>query len=68
MLYYAILTMEIIKELEKYRLENKYTQQSIANKLGVSFSTVNRWFNGKTKPNKIQIYHIIKILNISEKK
>jgi len=55
--------MNIIKKVEIYRLENKIPQQELARKLGVAFSTVNRWLNGKTKPNKIQQYHIDKFLN-----
>ena len=54
--------MELIQQLETYRLENKISQQALAVKLGVSFVTVNRWFNGKAKPNKIQQYHIEKLL------
>ena len=33
----------LIKELEKYRLENKITQERLAEELGVTFTTVNRW-------------------------
>jgi len=54
--------MELIIKLDKFRLENKISQKSLATKLGVSFVTVNRWFNGKTKPGKIQQYHIEKFL------
>ncbi|MDP2913465.1 MAG: helix-turn-helix transcriptional regulator [Candidatus Omnitrophota bacterium] len=54
--------MDIIKELELYRLENRITQVALAKEIGVNFSTVSRWFNGKTKPNKIQQYHIGKYL------
>ena len=43
--------MDIIAKLEKYRLENKIPQQEVAIKLGVAFSTVNRWLNRKAKPN-----------------
>lgn len=55
--------MDLIQKLDTYRLENKISQQSLAVKLGVSFVTVNRWFNDKTKPNKIQAYHIKKLLD-----
>ncbi len=55
--------MDIIKKLELYRLENKVTQEELAEELGVAFSTVNRWFNGRTVPSKIQEYHIEKYLN-----
>lgn len=54
---------DILKELEKYRLENKISQKSLAKKLDVTFATVNRWFTGRNKPNKIQTYHIKKLLD-----
>ena len=58
-----MLTMDLVEKLETHRLEHKITQQAIARKLGVSFVTVNRWLTGKTKPSKIQQYHIEKLLN-----
>ena len=54
--------MTLIQDLEKYRLENKITQEQLAKDLGVAFATVNRWLNGKYKPRKIQQYHIEKLL------
>lgn len=60
--------MDVIKKLELFRLENKISQQEIAEKLDVAFSTVNRWLNGKAKPNKIQSYHIEKLINHKGKK
>ncbi len=62
MLYNANMD-DLIKKLEIYRLENRVSQKQLANKLHVAFSTVNRWFNGKTIPNKIQKYHINKLLD-----
>jgi len=53
---------ELIKRLEEFRLENKITQVELAEKLEVAFSTVNRWLNGRTEPDKIQTYHIKKLL------
>lgn len=35
------------------------TQTEFANELEVSFSTINRWENGKTIPNKMTIKMII---------
>jgi len=55
---------DIIKQLETYRLENKISQEELAEKLDVAFSTVNRWLNNKSKPNKIQSYHIEKLLKL----
>jgi len=65
-----MLNMDLIKELDSYRLENKITQQALAKQLGVSFVTVNRWFNNKTRPSKIQQFQIEKFLkehNVYEK-
>jgi len=53
---------KLLKQLEHYRLENKITQETLAKDLGVAFSTISRWLNGKVKPNKIQTYHIEKFL------
>ena len=52
----------IIKELEKYRLENRMSQEVLAVKLDVAFCTVNRWFKDRNEPNQIQEYHIKKML------
>ena len=53
---------DLIKKLEIYRMENRISQKQLAEMLKVTFSTVNRWFNGKTKPSKMQKYHIYKLL------
>ena len=55
--------MDLIKQLEAYRLKNSITQERLAEMLGVSFATVNRWFNDKTKPHKMQEYHIKRLLS-----
>jgi len=54
---------DLIKKLEQYRLENRITQQELAEMLGVAFVTVNRWLNGRSSPSKIQQYHIRKLLS-----
>lgn len=53
----------MIEKLEFFRLENRISQERLAEMLEVSFATVNRWFNGHSKPNKIQAFHIEKLLN-----
>jgi len=57
---------KLIKQLETYRLENKIPQEELAEKLDVAFSTVNRWINGKTAPNKTQRYHIEKLIKTKD--
>ena len=53
---------ELIDRLEILRLEKKLSQEDLAKKLGVAFSTVNRWFNRRSQPNYIQRHHIRKML------
>lgn len=60
-------TEELIEELELYRLEKKMSQQKLAERLGVTYVTVNHWLNKKSKPNKIQTYQIKKLLNGQDK-
>lgn len=42
--------MDYAKLIKKYREKQLITQEEFANLLGVSFSTVNRWENGKYEP------------------
>lgn len=55
--------MDLVQRLEAHRLEHRISQEELAKKLGVAFSTVNRWLNHKSKPNKMQAFHIQKLLN-----
>ncbi|MCE5301180.1 MAG: helix-turn-helix domain-containing protein [Spirochaetia bacterium] len=48
--------------MEKYRLENRISQEKLAALLSVTFCTVNRWFRGRNEPNMIQEYQIKKFL------
>ncbi len=50
--------MTFATELKKIRQRSFLSQEDFANILKVSFSTVNRWENGKTKPNLIAMKKI----------
>jgi transcriptional regulator with XRE-family HTH domain len=54
--------VDLIRALKTYRLEHRLTQEELAKKLGVAFTTVNRWFNDKTRPGELQEYRIKKLL------
>jgi len=58
----------LVEKLDEFRLERKITQEQLAEMLGVTFATVNRWFNGHTQPNRIQTFHIKKLLASKGKK
>lgn len=55
--------MEIIAILKKLREEKGWSQEDLARELGVSFSTINRWENDKTKPSKMAQTHINRLLS-----
>lgn len=48
-----------------YHLRKKLglTQESFALKIGVCISTVNRWENGVTKPNRITSRQLMRLAN-----
>lgn len=44
--------MKMPKRLKKYRMDAGYTIYSLAEKLGVSFSTISYWENGEKFPRR----------------
>lgn len=45
--------MKLNEILKQIRNELKITQEQLARDLGVSFSTLNRWENGRTAPSPL---------------
>lgn len=43
--------MSFPEEIKRIRQRTFLTQHDFANKIGVAFSTVNRWESGRAKPN-----------------
>ena len=43
--------MEFSEKVKEVRKKLNLSQMELAKELGVAFSTVNRWENGKFKPN-----------------
>ncbi len=46
---------DIAERIRETRQNMKLTQEEFAAKLGVTFSTVNRWENGKSKPSRMAL-------------
>ena len=44
---------DIIFKLKEVRRNLGLTQEALAHRLGVSFTSVNRWENGQTKPSPL---------------
>lgn len=59
---------QIAQHVLEIRLEMGLTQEQFAAKLGVSFPTVNRWENKKTKPSPLAIQKLQKLLSALKKK
>ena len=53
----------IAEELKKQRQQQEWSQEDHACNLGVSFATVNRWENGKTKPSRLAQEKIKQVAN-----
>lgn len=49
---------DISKIVKKLRTAMGLTQEQFAAKIGVTFSTVNRWENGKGKPSPLAMKQI----------
>ena len=54
--------------VKNIRQQLNLSQQALADRLGVSFSTINRWENGRHKPSRMAINTVdafCKLQNIS---
>lgn len=55
-------------DIKEIRTKLGLTQEELAQKLNVSFSTVNRWENGKTKPLPALLDRINELVSSSNPK
>lgn len=53
----------IAEQLKALRQQQGWSQEDLARELGVSFSTVNRWENGKAKPSKLAIVQLERLMH-----
>lgn len=59
-------SIDIAAELKRIRQRHGWSQEDLARELGVSFATVNRWENCKTKPSRLAQDKIKQIADIGE--
>lgn len=64
----ATMPADLIDRLNTYRLERKLSQVQLAERLGVTFQTVNRWLNRRVTPSQIQEYQIKKLVRLDNSK
>lgn len=63
-------TADMGKYIRDLRRQMGLTQEKLAAVLGVSFSTLNRWENGRSKPSPLaqeRIEHLLKQINDQDK-
>lgn len=53
---------EISQLIRKLRSETGLTQEQFAASLGVTYSSINRWENGRTKPSPMAMQKIEELL------
>jgi len=58
------------RRIKKIRLNLGWSQEKMARKLGVSFSTVNRWERGRTKPSPLAVKSLetLDVINVNDTK
>ncbi len=54
-------------KLRELRRKLKLTQEALAHKLGVSFTSVNRWENRQTQPSPLARRHIEELFESTKK-
>lgn len=55
--------MELCEVIRKIRIELGLSQEGLARELHVGFTSVNRWENRRTKPNRIARHALIELCN-----
>ena len=53
---------ELARKIRELRSKLGLTQEQLAAKVGVTFSTVNRWESGKSKPSPLAMRQIEKLM------
>ena len=60
MLYFEQMSEKLIADIKRYLEQRGISQEEFARKIGVSFSTLNRWLNKRTVPKSRAIIEAIK--------
>lgn len=58
-------TEDFTKNLKRLRQERGFTQESLAEKLEMTHSTVNRWESGKNAPGYKDFFKLMQAFNVS---
>lgn len=58
---------ELASKIRELRTSHGLTQEQFAAKVGVTFSTVNRWESGKSKPSPLALRQIEELMECKRK-
>ena len=58
--------IELARKIRELRSKLGLTQEQFAAKVGVTFSTVNRWESGKSKPSPLAMRQIEELMERTE--
>jgi len=58
---YSAIPPDYSERIKRYRARCALTQAELAGRMGVSFTTVNRWENGQTKPSRVFWQQLIRL-------
>jgi transcriptional regulator with XRE-family HTH domain len=53
------------KNFKRLRIEQGYTQETLAEKINSTHATINRWESGKNKPNYLDFYKLMAALDVT---
>ena len=62
-----IKEIELADKIKQLRAKLGLTQEQFATKVGVTFSTINRWENGKGNPSPLAMRQIKELMERNEK-
>lgn len=57
--------MEFAVKIKHYRQQNDWTQQVVAEKLGVSRKTISSWGNGRSYPDIFMLVQLSDLYHVS---
>ena len=63
--YVCEVSMELGKQIKKYRIEKEYSQEDLANKIYVTRQSISNWENDKTYPDVNSLVLLSEIFQVS---
>lgn len=59
------ITQVLADNIKKFRLENKWSQDDLANKINIARPSISKWENAQSEPSSSQLHELSKVFNVS---